>query len=158
MITMRARPARRSLPPANQFQPLITTASVLLLMLSLLAVVNCSVISTQASLDSAAAALRSGNLGLALPHALDAWGSGHSCPGLRIALWITYGEQPSGGLLSFVSQCSGAADSGGCDVWRAMLNIQSSSQCLSIQAYGAAFTTACPSPPATPSSALRAWS
>lgn len=109
---MRARPARRSLSSANQCQPPITTASVLLLMLSLHAMVHCNGIGTQASLDSAAAALHSGNLGLALPHALDAWGSGRACQGLRIALWITHGEQPSGGLVSFVSQCNGAADSG----------------------------------------------
>ena len=114
--SMRAPPLRCSLPSTNHRQPPITTAAVVLLMLSLLAMVNCGGISTQASLDSAAAALHSGNLALALPHALDAWGTGSSCHGLRIALWITHGQQPSGGLVSFVSQCSGAADSGVCDV------------------------------------------
>jgi hypothetical protein len=96
----------------QNMQQLQLYCRMVLLMLSYLAIINCGGSRTQASLEAAAAALRSGNVALALSTALDAWDRGRACEGLRIALFITHGDQPSGGLFSFVSQCNGVADSG----------------------------------------------
>ncbi len=84
--------------------------------------------STQSSLNAAAAAFNSNDIELAITHAEHAWSSGASitfpkyvfvtlwpgaaCDGLRMALWISHGSRPSGGLFDFISRCNGVTDSG----------------------------------------------
>jgi hypothetical protein len=68
--------------------------------------------STQSSLNAAAAAFSSNDIELAITHAEHAWSSGAACEGLRMALWISHGTRPHGGLFDFISRCNGITDSG----------------------------------------------
>ena len=52
--------------------------------------------STRASLDAASAAFHANNIDAAVSHAIEAWRSGRACEGLRMALWMTHGEQVRG--------------------------------------------------------------
>ena len=105
-------------------------ALLLLLLLLLLLIPLVSAKSSSSSpnyfLSAAAAAYHSNDIALALSHSLAAWragrvceaecaGGGGGCEGLRMALWMTHGSEPPGGVLEFVARCDGAADAG--EVW-----------------------------------------
>jgi hypothetical protein len=109
---------------------------LLLLLIPLVSAKSSSSSSPNYFLSAAAAAYHSNDIALALSHSLAAWragrvceaqcagggvcdsecvGGGGGCEGLRMALWMTHGSEPPGGVLEFVARCDGAADAG--EVW-----------------------------------------